>query len=139
MSDTYGARIRIEGQEEVIRNLNKLIEASEEAAKTTVAKTSLEVKKLAQQKVKFQTGRLRTSVAIAMKGKTEMTGVASFGGERVTNLSVPNSPFMAIVGTDVDYARAQEFGKHGRAYLIPALNESMDFMERSIKNEFKKL
>jgi len=131
------AEIKVTGDKELIKNLAKLITKSEAAAQDVVAKTALNIRKLAGLKVRRKTSRLATSITIAMKDK--FSGVATFGGEGVTRLPVPMNKFDAIVGSGVAYAAVQEFTARGRPYLLPALNESRDFMKKALESEFKKL
>ena len=135
----FSAEIKITGDKETLLKLKELEKKAPEAAKDVVAKTALNVKKLAGLKVNRLTSRLATSITIAMKDR--FLGIAYFPptGEQTTKLPIPLDNFEAIVGTGVDYAAAQEFTSRGKPYLLPALSESQSFMRRAVINEFKKL
>lgn len=131
--------MKIKGDKEVLESLDRLAKKSEDLARQVLAKTTLEVIKIAKTRVNVDTSRLEQSITGAMANMKELDGIAVFRGEVVTRLPIPNDKMESIVGTDVHYAIHQEFGKRGRPYLRPALKRGMDFMKESIRLAYEHL
>jgi phage gpG-like protein len=130
---------KVTGDKELRDKINKLASKSEDLAKRVVGKTTLFVIGEAKKLVNKDTTRLEGSITGAMKEQSGLTGKAFFRGEQVTNLATPSDNFTAIVGTDVEYAAAQEFGSRGKPYLRPAINRGNAFMHKAIKGAYKHL
>lgn len=108
--------MRLEGGRELKRALREFPDAVNHGIRRGMAKGMFRVQRTAREKARVDTGRLRASIVIRVKGV--LSGVRG------------------IVGSAVHYAPHQEFGtKHMKAqpYLRPAAKQNIDDAINDIK------
>ncbi len=105
-----------------------------------MVKAGFMIEKDAKHFVKVDTGRLRSSISVNWTGSGMAEGKIENKAKPGDGIKQPTSKpkeFTVVVGTNVNYAIAQEYGtskQSGHAYLRPALAKNLS----KIKALFKK-
>ena len=121
----------------------KYIEAMERANKVALTKGALTVHKKAVENAtpSVDTGRLRASLTYSVD-KGNPIGFKSVEGTENDDHDIKSESMSAIVGTNVVYARAIEFGhskKTPNGYLRMAFDSSKETIKKFFKDEFGKV
>jgi len=110
------------------RKLEKEVEFTTEQK---MIKAGFMIEKDAKHFVKVDTGRLRSSISVNWTGSEMAEGKIENKAKSGDGVKQPTSKpdeFTVVVGTNVDYAIAQEYGtskQSGKPYLRPALEKNL--------------
>ena len=146
--------VRVEGQENVLKEIHKRIGVINDAGRNAIKETLFRIQAVAKNFVKVDTGRLRASISVNytggpqtgktesydiiewVKGKRKKVGKTKTGADGVSNPGGDKFTFFGVVGTNVEYALAQEFGeKSGRPFLRPAYELEIPRLRRVLAGE----
>jgi len=137
--------IKITGETELRRNLQRLAIKSAKEAQDAIAATAIFVQTRAKQTVPVDTGRLRASIRIALNWQGEVSNISATGDRfdlSPWEPSMPASGLVAFVGSNVVYAPDVEYGtykQHAQPYLGPAGEEGRGELKRRITIAMGKL
>ncbi len=115
-----------------------------EVAFTTEQKliaAGFEIEKDAKHMVRVDTGRLRSSISVNWTGSGMAEGKIENKAKPGDGVKQPTSKpeeFTVVVGTNVNYGVAQEFGssrQSGHAYLRPALAKNLSKIKQMFKEK----
>ncbi len=102
-------------------------------------KAGFMIEKDAKHMVKVDTGRLRSSISVNWAGSGMAEGKIENKAKSGDGIKQPTSKpdeFTVVVGTNVNYAIAQEYGtskQSGQAYLRPALAKNLSKIKQMLK------
>lgn len=115
-------------------NDKKLRKVAEDEAMQRLTKVGFMIEREAKHLCPVDTGRLRASISTAWKGGPSegKTGTKAHEGDGV---KAPTDELTVVVGTNVEYSTAVEFGKGKRKpkpYLRPAFRGVLRFIKKTI-------
>jgi hypothetical protein len=104
---------KLRGLKEAVDKLSKLGEEGERIASTEIVASALTIQTDAKRAVAVITGRLRNSIAVAAS-EAEVVAVSSTGTDKSPAPNAIRAGMLnAVIGTNVSYAKRQEFGFMG--------------------------
>ena len=118
----------------------------EEVAEKVLTMWGMEAEKAAKKRAPVDTGLLRNSITYAVAGKSPAQGTykairgdgsGSYSGQAKADR---NGPRHVYIGTNVEYAMAQEMGSFHdgpHAFLRPAIEENRDHFREILEGELK--
>lgn len=127
-------------------NKKEYEEALEEIAEKVLTMWGMEAETAAKKRAPVDTGLLRNSItwAVAGDGVHDSTYKAEKGGKTGYYAGLapsdPNGARHVYIGTNVEYAMAQENGNFRdgpHAFLRPAIDENRDHFRRILEEELK--
>lgn len=116
------AKISIEGQKDLIKNLQKITKSATNNIEQALVDGGLIVERDAKFKVPVDTGRLRQSIS-----------------HKTINFGSKNPA--VVVGTNSEYAKHIEYGtsrQPAKPYLLPAFEGNKAKIKKEIKKAFQK-
>ena len=104
-------------------------------------KAGFMIEKDAKHFVKVDTGRLRSSISVNWTGSGMAEGKIenkAKPGDGIKQPASKSNEFTVVIGTNVDYAIAQEYGtsrQSGKPYLRPALAKNLSKIKQMLKEK----
>lgn len=132
----------------VENNLDKVIEASDEAVDRALEIVGLQLENYVRNNCPEDTGLLRNSITSGVAGKDFSVNhySANKGGKKGSYSGKPEVkeyPYV-VVGSNVEYAPYQELGtsriqaaNNGQGFLRPAIEDHADELQAILKNELE--
>lgn len=124
---------------ELTNHIPKVQQQIELAAERALVRAAIDVDRSAKEKCPVDTGRLRASISYSVDGAEGKNFEMKENSEDIDH-QIKSAKGSAIVGTNVVYAKAIEYGHSKKApagYLRPALDENKGNIQDIIKQEFK--